>query len=67
MIIHTSRVESSRLTFEFEACFGETIEPTPEQSVGCHNDGSQGDSAREQEIEVLGVGGRGNHGADAYG
>src|ERR1700691_3152927 len=55
------------LAFKFEARFGKTIKPPPEQAVGGDDHGSQGDGAGEEEIKILGVGGRGNHGADAYG
>src|SRR5208337_2055568 len=53
--------------FEFEARLGETIKTPPEQAVGGDDYGGQGDGAGEKKIEILGIGGRGNHGADAHG
>ena len=55
------------LAFKFEARLGKTIKPPPEQAVGSNYHGGQGNRAGEQQIEIFGVGGRGNHGADTHG
>jgi len=55
------------LAFEFETRLGETIETPPEQAVGSDDDGGQGNGTGEKKIEILGIGGRGNHGADTDG
>src|SRR5579862_290356 len=57
------RTEKFELAFEFEAGFRETIEPSPDEPIGRDYDGSQGDGAGEEKVEILGIRRGGNQSA----
>jgi hypothetical protein len=48
------------LAFEFESRFGETIKAAPDQAVCDDDNRGERDSAGEEEIEILGIGGGGD-------
>ena len=49
--------------FKFVTGFRETIEASPQEAVGGHDDGGKGDGAGEKHVEVLAIGGGGDHSA----